>query len=756
MLIESKTNLKHYMNMIPRHKFTKIALCILISFPVYAHEGFILPTLGGGDVFSENTGSKNNNEIESKSASILTSEAQQNFENLSVEGAKNQAYQYGKGKLTGAIQSQAEQLLSPYGHVKTNIALSDNGGIDGSSLDYLLPWYAGESTLLFNQFSAHSKDGRNIANVGAGARVNINKDWLLGANTFYDYDISRGHQRGSVGAEVWTHYLKLSGNYYMPLSNWKTSKDFDNYEERPAKGWDLRLQTYLPVYPQLGSSLVYEQYYGDQVALFGTDDLEEDPSAVTLGVDYTPVPLVTLGVSYKKGNSDSNEVVANAAVNYQIGVPLSKQLDASAVSDMRTLAGSRMDFVDRNNDIVLEYRERRDLDIDVYLKPTGTAPQCIISDEPDTAEAYEGCHWTLNANIESHRKITSAHWVPVGGYSAESALSLPALVPQKNIGSGNNNHWTITFPAWVNSTASNANQYELAVTITDDKGDSKQSNLVKIKVSEAPVSYQLAIGNAAENNKAVKKIADGKDTVDLIASGTKVAGLQGETTALSAENMEMKFHAYAATDKNFEHEITIHHSKSECDQQTGCLYYVKPADHGNTTIASTQAGIFAIIATPLAHEGSKTNPVYIDFSAGNKQIVTAIVDTANPDVDLTATKGNQLVTGHEYQFRVAFDSNHNSRWDASDRETVSETDKTPIISLVNYKWLFDGVNAQGEKGGYAKPELNNHNIIIPVENSQAVTVLASAGKSGLQGYDLKVDFEPTEAGVNFLKGIPAK
>lgn|GEM_PF-6905489 len=68
---------------------------------------------------------------------------------------------------------------------------------------------------------------------------------------------------------------------------------------------------------------------------------------MTLGVDYTPVPLVTIGAGYKQGNSDQNEVTANISFDYPIGTPLSKQRDASAVADMCTLAGSRMDFVDR-------------------------------------------------------------------------------------------------------------------------------------------------------------------------------------------------------------------------------------------------------------------------------------------------------------------------------------------------------------------------------------------------------------------------
>src|SRR5471030_1099492 len=197
-------------------KYAKMVVCILLSFSAYAHDELSLPTLGGDDVLSDKTevkspstlGKKNDQGLENRSAQVLMNEAQQNFQNLTVEGATNQLYQYGKSAVTSTAQSKVEALLSPYGHVRTNLTLND-GSLDGSSLDYLIPWYAGESTLLFNQFSTHSKDGRNIANLGAGVRYNLNKDWLVGVNAFYDYDISRGHRRGSVGTEVWTNYLKI-------------------------------------------------------------------------------------------------------------------------------------------------------------------------------------------------------------------------------------------------------------------------------------------------------------------------------------------------------------------------------------------------------------------------------------------------------------------------------------------------------------------------------------------------------------------
>ncbi|MDE9590857.1 inverse autotransporter beta domain-containing protein, partial [Xenorhabdus bovienii] len=95
------------------------------------------------------------------------------------------------------------------------------------------------------------------------------------------------------GVEYWRDYLKLSANSYFRLSGWKDSPDFEDYQERPANGWDIRAEGYLPQYPQLGAKLAYEQYYGDQVALFGKENRQSQPHAFTAGLTYTPVPLIT-------------------------------------------------------------------------------------------------------------------------------------------------------------------------------------------------------------------------------------------------------------------------------------------------------------------------------------------------------------------------------------------------------------------------------------------------------------------------------
>lgn len=116
---------------------------------------------------------------------------------------------------------------------------------------------------------------------------------MLGANTFLDYDLSRDHARLGLGGEYWRDFLKLGVNTYHRLTNWKNSLDLEDYEERPANGWDVRTQYWLPALPQLGGKLTYEQYYGDEVALFGKDMLSHlsplgrEPKNIGVPVKHT-------------------------------------------------------------------------------------------------------------------------------------------------------------------------------------------------------------------------------------------------------------------------------------------------------------------------------------------------------------------------------------------------------------------------------------------------------------------------------------
>lgn len=680
--------------------------------------------------------------LKDESFDFLTNSAQQKFSNLTPDQLKQQGVEYAKGAAIGQVQSSIENFLSPYGHISTNIAINDHGDLDGSSIDYFVPWFDNESSLIFNQLSVHRSDDRTIGNFGVGARQNVGDNWLVGGNLFYDYDISRQHRRAGVGVEAWTDFLKMSSNYYIPLSGWRDSKDLADYEERPAKGYDIRVQGWLPYYPQIGASLAYEKYYGDQVALFGTDDLQKNPIATTVGVNYTPVPLVKLSASYKKGTGDSDDLVAGAELNYQLGVPLSHQLDSSNVEAMHTLKGSRYDFVDRNNDIVLEYREKSSLDVAIYLKPTvSTDPKCIITDAPESATAYEGCKWTINAQVDSHQKIKKASWIPVGDFAPESTLSLPALVPD-SIHNGDNNHWQFIFPDWDSVQSNGANHYKLSLTLVDDEGHEKQSNLIEIIVTAAPRKTQLIIDNSPVSEKNQIKIdMAGQEMAQLTVKVSKQTTADGQTEEIPAEQIISTFYAYTVDDKSFRNPLKIYSSKSDCHDENGCLYYIDQPDKNKSSIASTRGGIFAIVASNNGYETIKTNPVYIDFTASESDLVTAIVDTQHPDVNIIDNENVVPELNHSYEFKAAHDSNHNGKWDSSDQDTLSDTDKTKIVSLLNYRWYFSSSKTDTTSGSYAAKTTDNTVLTIPATNDLATNVLPGATDSGVQGLYLRVDFQ---------------
>ncbi|TNA23039.1 hypothetical protein EMF73_32375, partial [Klebsiella pneumoniae] len=213
--------------------------------------------------------------------------------------------------------------------------------------------------------------------IGFGWRHFSENDWMAGVNTFIDHDLSRSHTRIGVGAEYWRDYLKLSANGYIRASGWKKSPDVEDYQERPANGWDIRAEGYLPAWPQLGASLMYEQYYGDEVGLFGKDKRQKDPHAITAEVNYTPVPLLTLSAGHKQGKSGENDTRFGLEVNYRIGEPLEKQLDTDSIRERRMLAGSRYDLVERNNNIVLEYRKSEVIRIALPERIEGKGGQTV-------------------------------------------------------------------------------------------------------------------------------------------------------------------------------------------------------------------------------------------------------------------------------------------------------------------------------------------------------------------------------------------
>ncbi len=275
-------------------------------------------------------------------------------EDMNSEQAANMARGWASSQASGAMTD----WLSRFGTARITLGVDEDFSLKNSQFDFLHPWYETPDNLFFSQHTLHRTDERTQINNGLGWR-HFTPTWMSGINFFFDHDLSRYHSRAGIGAEYWRDYLKLSSNGYLRLTNWRSAPELDNdYEARPANGWDVRAEGWLPAWPHLGGKLVYEQYYGDEVALFDKDDRQSNPHAITAGLNYTPFPLMTFSAEQRQGKQGENDTRFAVDFTWQPGSAMQKQLDSNEVAARRSLAGSRYDLVDRNNNIVLEYRKK--------------------------------------------------------------------------------------------------------------------------------------------------------------------------------------------------------------------------------------------------------------------------------------------------------------------------------------------------------------------------------------------------------------
>lgn len=258
-------------------------------------------------------------------------------EDMNSEQAANMARGWASSQASGAMTD----WLSRFGTARITLGVDEDFSLKNSQFDFLHPWYETPDNLFFSQHTLHRTDERTQINNGLGWR-HFTPTWMSGINFFFDHDLSRYHSRAGIGAEYW-----------------RSAPELDNdYEARPANGWDVRAEGWLPAWPYLGGKLVYEQYYGDEVALFDKDDRQSNPHAITAGLNYTPFPLMTFSAEQRQGKQGENDTRFAVDFTWQPGSAMQKQLDPNEVAARRSLAGSRYDLVDRNNNIVLEYRKK--------------------------------------------------------------------------------------------------------------------------------------------------------------------------------------------------------------------------------------------------------------------------------------------------------------------------------------------------------------------------------------------------------------
>ena len=169
-----------------------------------------------------------------------------------MEKATNKLSSFKDGKIN-ALSNQVSENLSSFAqeHFENMKYLDFNI----NAQEYLKPTFSImsvneimkiDSGTIFNQTSINTHDGDETINIGFGVRKLLNDNTLLlGANTFYDHQLTESHKRSGAGVEAITSIFDLRANYYNAISGRRTNTE--GVIERALDGWDLRGDYHLPI-----------------------------------------------------------------------------------------------------------------------------------------------------------------------------------------------------------------------------------------------------------------------------------------------------------------------------------------------------------------------------------------------------------------------------------------------------------------------------------------------------------------------------
>ncbi|MBL5920486.1 YchO/YchP family invasin [Lelliottia amnigena] len=374
-----------------------------------------------------------------------------------------QARQFAFGKVrdavSGEVNEQIESWLSPWGNASVDLLVDEEGKFNGSSGRWFIPWQDNNRYLSWSQLGLTQQTDGLVSNAGIGQRWVAGK-WLLGYNTFYDNLLDENLQRAGLGAEAWGENLRLSANYYQPFASWRDSSELQ--EQRMARGYDVTAKAWLPYFHHLNTSVSFEQYFGDNVDLFRSGTGYHNPMAVNLGLDYTPVPLLTFSAAHKQGESGVSQNNLGMKLNYRFGVPLKKQLSSDEVAATRSLRGSRYDPVERTSLPVMEFRQRKTLSVYLATPPWDLTPGETV---------------VLKLQVRSTHGVRQLHWQ---GDTHALSLTSPANV-------NSDEGWSVIMPAWDASEGA-TNRWKLSVVVEDKDGQRVSSNEITLSLSQPLVA----------------------------------------------------------------------------------------------------------------------------------------------------------------------------------------------------------------------------------------------------------------------------
>ncbi|MBB9018473.1 inverse autotransporter beta domain-containing protein [Escherichia coli] len=644
--------------------------------------------------------------------------------------ANNNASSFAVNTLSTQATKEVVDWLQQYGNARIKLNVDDSFSLKDSSFDFLYPWLDTQDYVLFSQTSLHRTDDRNQTNIGLGIRHFTPDNAMLGANVFYDYDLSRSHSRAGFGVEYWRDYFRLGVNTYFGLSDWKNSRDIDDYLERPANGWDFSAEGWLPAYPQLGASIQFEKYYGKNVGLFGSDNLQENPYAVTGGISYTPVPLIKFSAQHKQGQSNVHDTTFGVEFNYRPGVSLAEQLSSDNVAVMREVQNRRYDFVERNNNIVLEYKKKHALKISLPESVQGEGESIIPV--------------TLTINNASGG-IKSVQWNDSAFTAAGGKIS------------GNGTSWQITLPAYKSE---GVNSWNVGATVQDNRGNVSNYAVMNISVNNSGVSTADS-SFTLDGDSSPTISADGQSTYPIVLS---LKDSNGKALTGLADDIEMSVEFTADSNSARQRETVtapslgaveeisagVYRSVLAAGSQAGTVRVTAKVQGKTFTLNIKQAAVIdSDVSTAdssftldgdssptISADGQSTYPIVLSLKDSNGKALTGLADDIEMSVEFTA------------------DSNS-----ARQRETVT----APSLGAVEEisAGVYRSVLAAGSQAGTVRvtAKVQGKTFTLSIKqtaatepDSEVSAVLTAAPAEQVVGYNINLQLAVKDSQGNAITG----
>ncbi|WP_289690737.1 inverse autotransporter beta domain-containing protein [Escherichia coli] len=635
--------------------------------------------------------------------------------------ANNNASSFAVNTLSTQATKEVVDWLQQYGNARIKLNVDDSFSLKDSSFDFLYPWLDTQDYVLFSQTSLHRTDDRNQTNIGLGIRHFTPDNAMLGANVFYDYDLSRSHSRAGFGVEYWRDYFRLGVNTYFGLSDWKNSRDIDDYLERPANGWDFSAEGWLPAYPQLGASIQFEKYYGKNVGLFGSDNLQENPYAVTGGISYTPVPLIKFSAQHKQGQSNVHDTTFGVEFNYRPGVSLAEQLSSDNVAVMREVQNRRYDFVERNNNIVLEYKKKHALKISLPESVQGEGESIIPV--------------TLTINNASGG-IKSVQWNDSAFTAAGGKIS------------GNGTSWQITLPAYKSE---GVNSWNVGATVQDNRGNVSNYAVMNISVNNSGVSTADS-SFTLDGDSSPTISADGQSTYPIVLS---LKDSNGKALTGLADDIEMSVEFTADSNSARQRETVTAPSLGAVEEISAGVYR-------SVLAAGSQAGTVRVTAKVQG----KTFTLNIKQAA----VIDSDVSTADSSFTLDGDSSPTISADGQSTYPIVLslkDSNGKALTGLADNIEMSvrqrETVTAPSLGAVEEisAGVYRSVLAAGSQAGTVRvtAKVQGKTFTLSIKqtaatepDSEVSAVLTAAPAEQVVGYNINLQLAVKDSQGNAITG----